>query len=60
VHTFTRFSDVGREVAVARIYGGMHNHHSMVDVKETEQRKAKFSIVKTLGTIGPWKLPVCP
>ena len=30
VHHFTRFSDVRREVSVARIYGGMHYHHSMV------------------------------
>ncbi len=31
VHNFTRFSDVRREVAVARIYGGMHYHHSIVE-----------------------------
>jgi hypothetical protein len=31
VHNFTRFSDVRREVAVARIYGGMHYHHSMME-----------------------------
>ncbi len=44
-HVFSRFSDVIKEVGAARIYGGMHYHHSVIQ-GELLGRKVAYQLLK--------------